>query len=79
MTKTRCDLRVLVRFDDGTIGGYAVDGITGASRLRDELAAAGQAFSDPDVGVDLEREEDVPPCYRDLFTSMQSAMTEETR
>lgn len=37
MSVTRCDLRVLVRFDDGTIGAYAVDRIASAARLRDEL------------------------------------------
>lgn len=70
-----CDLRVVVRFDDGTIGGYAVDGILSAERLREEVSDAGEVFSDPEASHEFRREEDVPASYRDIFSDMQSLLT----
>jgi hypothetical protein len=75
MSKTLCDLRVLLRFNDDTIGIYAVDDIRSASRMREELACAGEAFSD------LEAADDCPPIaayapeVARVFTVTHSALT----
>lgn len=73
--KTACDLRVLVRFDDGTMGGYAVNDIRSAERLREELESAGELFSDPDAEEDLLPTEQCHPAWREVFAVMRSALT----
>jgi hypothetical protein len=75
MSKTRCDLRVLVRFDDGTIGAYAINAIPSAARLRGELDCAGQVFSDAEVGEDLQPAEECHPVMRDIFDVCQNWLT----
>lgn len=75
MSETSCDVRVLVRCDDGMVGVYAVDGIPSASRLRDDLACAGNVFSDPEVGEDCLAERDDPTCVREVFAQVQRALT----
>ena len=73
MSDLTCDLRVLVRFSDGTHGAYAVDAIPSAARLRDELDVAGTVFSDPEVKADMAP----APEYADMFARVQSLLTRE--
>lgn len=70
-----CDLRVLVRFNDGIVGSYAIDGIPSASRLRDELSVVADIFGDPECVEDMPHESDAPPLYGRVFEEMQSALT----
>jgi hypothetical protein len=75
MSKTSCDLRVLMRFNDGTIGVYAVDDIPSASRMRDELAACGEAFSDLEAAEDCLPEGEWPATVGLVFKDTHSALT----
>lgn len=75
MSKTSCDLRVLLRFSDGTIGVYAIDGIPSASRMREELACAGEAYSDPDAADDCLPASEYPQAVRDVFDEMRAFVT----
>lgn len=75
MAKTSCDLRVFVRFDDGTMGVMAIDSIPTASRLRDELGVVADVMGDPECGEDWPHEDDLDPLYRDVFAQAQSPLT----
>ena len=75
MSKTACDLRVLLRFNDGTIGGYAVNGIPSAARMREELACAGEAFSDHEAAEDCRPAADWDPTVVAAFDAIRSAQT----
>lgn len=76
MSKTRCDLRVMVRFDDGTICGYAVNGITKAPRLRDELGVAGLVLTDSEMrGADCPSAEEWHPSVVEMFDNVHSPLT----
>lgn len=72
MSKTWCDLRVLLRFNDGTIGVYAIDGIPSAARMREELACAGEAYSDAGAADDCLPEDQYPSCVGDVFREMRA-------
>ncbi len=75
MNKTSCDLRVLLRFNDGTVGIYAVDDIPNAERMREELEDAGQIFSDCEVGADCLFEAEYPASVTQVFKDTHSLRT----
>ncbi len=78
MSKTSCDLRVLLRFNDGTVGIYAVDDVTSSERMRDELSCAGEAWSDPDAARDCLPETEYAASVAQVFKDTHSALTRKT-
>lgn len=75
MSKTSCDLRVLMRFNDGTIAVWAIDDITGAARMREELVNCGEAYSEQDAAEDCLPQDAYPAYVRQMFTDTHSAST----